>query len=51
MCVLDGGRWWTVRVDTGGEELRLSALEVTRGQISSQSPRDATRFWWHLYGS
>jgi len=27
------------------------ALEVTQGQILSQSPTDATRFWWHLYGS
>ena len=26
-------------------------LEVTQGQILSQSPTDATRFWWHLYGS
>ena len=25
-------------------------LEVTQGQISSQSPTYATR-WWHLYGS
>ena len=24
---------------------------VTQGQILSQSPTDATRFWWHLYGS
>jgi len=26
-------------------------LEATQGKISSQSPTDATRFWWHLYGS
>ena len=26
-------------------------LEVTQGQILTQSPTDATRFWWHLYGS
>ena len=26
-------------------------LEVTQGQISSQSHSDATRFWTHLYGS
>jgi len=26
-------------------------LEATQGQILSQSPTDATRFWWHLYGS
>jgi hypothetical protein len=25
--------------------------EVTQGQIFSQSPTDATRLWWHLYGS
>jgi len=29
----------------------MSTLEVTQGQISSQSPTDATRCWWHLYGS
>ena len=29
----------------------LSALEATQGQILSQSPTDATRFWWHLYVS
>ena len=28
-----------------------STLEVTQGQILSQSLTDATRFWWHLYGS
>ena len=28
-----------------------STLEATHGQILSQSPTDATRFWWHLYGS
>ena len=26
-------------------------LEATQGQNISQSPTDATRFWWHLYGS
>ena len=31
--------------------LRTSTLKVTQGQILSQSPTDATRFWWHLYGS
>ena len=25
-----------------------ATLQVTRGQILSQSPKDATRFWWHL---
>jgi len=30
---------------------RYATLEVTQGQILSQSPTDATRFWWHLYGS
>ena len=28
-----------------------STPEATQGQILSQSPTDATRFWWHLYGS
>jgi len=28
--------------------LLLTALEVTQGQILSQSPTDATRFWWEL---
>ena len=28
-----------------------STLETTQGQILSQAPTDATRFWWHLYGS
>ena len=28
----------------------LTTLEATQGQILSQSPTDATRFWWHLYG-
>jgi len=28
-----------------------STLETTQGQILSQSPTYATRFWWHLYGS
>ena len=28
-----------------------ASLEATQGQISSQSPTDATRFCWHLYGS
>ena len=26
-------------------------VDPTQGQIKSQSPTDATRFWWHLYGS
>ena len=29
----------------------LATLEVTQGQILSQSPTDATRFWWQSYGS
>ena len=29
----------------------LPTLEATQGQILSQSPTDATRFWWNLYGS
>ena len=24
-------------------------LEVTQGQILSQSPTDATRLWWHVW--
>jgi len=28
-----------------------ATLEATQGQILSQSHTDATRFWWHLYGS
>ena len=27
-----------------------ATLEATQGQILSQSPTDASRFWWHLYG-
>ena len=30
---------------------RYTTLEATQGQILSQSPTHATRFWWHLYGS
>jgi len=30
---------------------KVSTLEATQGQILSQSSADATRFWWHLYGS
>jgi len=28
-----------------------TTLEATQGKILSQSPSDATRIWWHLYGS
>jgi len=35
----------------GKVEFFLSTLEATQGQILSQSPTDASRFWWHLYGS
>jgi len=28
-----------------------TTLSATQWQIISQSPTDATRFWWHLYGS
>ena len=28
-----------------------TTLEATQGQSLSQFPTDATRFWWHLYGS
>ena len=31
--------------------VRHTTLEATHGQILSQFPTDATRFWWHLYGS
>ena len=31
--------------------LPFATLEATQGQILSQSLTDATRFWWHLYGS
>ena len=26
-----------------------ATLDATHGKILSQSPTDATRFWWHLY--
>jgi len=29
----------------------ISTLEVTQGQILSEPPTDATRFWWHFFGS
>jgi len=28
-----------------------TTLGVTQGGVLSQSPTDATRFWWHLFGS
>jgi len=28
---------------------RSATLEATQGQILSQAPTDATRFWWHLW--
>jgi hypothetical protein len=32
--------------------IRIIALfKATQGQVLSQSPTDATRFWWYLYGS
>jgi len=34
-----------------GVEGSGATLEATQGQILSQSPTDATRFWWHMYGS
>ena len=34
-----------------GVAWRETTQEATQGQILSQSPTDATRFWWHLYGS
>jgi len=33
------------------EEIAKKPWYPTQGQILSQSPTDATRFWWHLYGS
>jgi len=33
----------------GPRELSQPTLEATQGQIVSQSPTDATRFWWHLW--
>jgi len=33
------------------ERLNARNPEMTQGQILSQLPTDATRFWWHLYGS
>ena len=30
---------------------RGTTLEATQGEILSQFPTDATRFWWHLCGS
>ena len=41
---IPGLRFW------GAEVGRETTLEVTQGQISIQSPTDATRFWWHLSG-
>ena len=32
-------------------EMQETTLEVTHGQILSQSPTDATRLWLHLYES
>jgi len=43
-----------VRCPSRGRRGRVrfaAALEATQGQILSQFPTDATRFWWHLYGS
>ena len=37
--------------DTRRSEVAFLTLEATKRQILSQSPTDATRFWWHLCGS
>jgi len=42
---------WTGQSQRPAAHARVSTLEATQGQILSQSPADATRFWWHLYGS
>ena len=39
---LGGGRGGWTHV-----ALQQATLETTQGQILSQSPTDATRFWWH----
>ena len=36
---------------SGTRGAKVAALEATQRQILIQSPTDATRFWWHLYGS
>jgi len=36
---------------TNAEDKMMRMQNATQGQILSQSPTDATRFWWHLYGS
>jgi len=46
MVVLGGWRFVI-----GGAAFRVPTMEVTQGQIGSQSPTDAARFWWHLYSS
>jgi len=37
--------------DVGPYRSATSTLDATQGQILSQSPTDASGFWWHLYGS
>jgi len=34
-----------------GKQALVTTLQATQEQILSQYPTDATRFWWHLYGS
>ena len=55
LIVLRGSTWYdwdaTMRRE-GTSTLATTALpRTTWRQILSQSPTDATRFWWHLYGS
>ena len=43
---------WFIDIGKAEEAMEQQpTLEVTQGQILRQSATDATRFWWHLYGS
>ena len=44
----DGGRAFPDKFSLCGKE--LPTLEVTQGQILSQTSTDTTRFWWHFAG-
>ena len=41
----------TSMVTCAASVTQVPTLEATQGQIFSQSPTEAIRFWWHLYGS
>jgi len=45
-----GVKWLPATCARGACLRACTTLEATHGQILSQSPTDATRFWWHLYG-